>query len=103
MRSTAAIALVEAARQHGQPCLVSFRNMAAVMGWEPASLCAGPERARVRADWAVDEIDIDFATIRNLSPATFISQLRDQCLSRFCLRQRLSFWLSTRRRCQHLN
>ena len=77
-------ALVERAAQLGQPCVVTFSGMAAVLGWDQrAPLVAPADRERVLQMWSqrlgktIQVEEIPFADVRNMEPATFVDYLRD--------------------------
>jgi riboflavin kinase / FMN adenylyltransferase len=77
-------ALIEHAAQLGEPCLVTFSDMAAELGWEPRlPLIAPQERAQVLTQWEtvigkkIQQQVIPFAQVRHMDPAQFIDFLRD--------------------------
>eukprot|EP00897_Mesotaenium_endlicherianum_P007738 jgi/Mesen1/6993/ME000365S06131 len=79
-------ALAAAAAQMGMPFMLSFSGMAQILGWEPRlPLVAGCERRRVMSLWAeqcggkvAQEVSLQFASVRSLSPAAFVDLLADE-------------------------
>lgn len=76
-------ALAERAVTFGQPCLLGFSDMAAVLGWPTRRpLVAPSDRARVLSGWSqtlgatLREIELPFAGIRGMNPGEFITHLR---------------------------
>ena len=76
---------ITAAHLGGTPYLISFDNMADVLGWEPRlPLVATCDRPRVLASWkkaclgmAPREHGIPFAEVRSLSPEDFVAVLAE--------------------------
>lgn len=75
-------ALVEAAAELGAPVVLTFADMAAVLGWEPRQpIVPAVDRHRVLGTWGAElgrtvaELELPFAGIRGLSPEAFIAQL----------------------------
>ncbi|GAQ84113.1 hypothetical protein KFL_001760220 [Klebsormidium nitens] len=79
-------ALAERAATIGHMFMLSFSNMAAVLGWEPRlPLVASCHRPAVLRQWASvcggiapREVLLDFRSVRSLSPAAFVDLLADQ-------------------------
>jgi riboflavin kinase / FMN adenylyltransferase len=70
-------ALIETARACGDPVLLTFAHQAEILGWTPRPpLVAPDDRARVLTEWHCTERSLDFAAIRELSPAQFLAHLR---------------------------
>ncbi|CAH8270469.1 unnamed protein product [Arabidopsis lyrata] len=67
----------------GTPYLLSFVGMAEVLGWEPrAPIVAKCDRKRVLTSWASycgdrapEEHEIEFASVRHLTPQQFVEKL----------------------------
>ncbi|CAC08334.1 putative protein [Arabidopsis thaliana] len=67
----------------GAPYLLSFVGMAEVLGWEPrAPIVAKCDRQRVLTSWASycgdrapEEYEIEFASVRHLTPRQFVEKL----------------------------
>ncbi len=76
-------ALVERAATLGQPVVVTFSDMANVLGWEQRLPLVAPiDRVRILHEWSqqlkttVRLAEIPFATVRHLSPTDFVAHLR---------------------------
>jgi len=76
-------ALVERAATLGQPIVVTFSDMATVLGWEQRLPLVAPiDRVRILDAWSqqlnttVRLAEIPFATVRHLSPTDFVAYLR---------------------------
>ncbi|KAK9162197.1 hypothetical protein Syun_003099 [Stephania yunnanensis] len=67
----------------GTPHLLSFVGMAEVLGWKPrAPIVAKCDRKRILSSWAPycgnispTEFDIEFSSVRHLSPRQFVEKL----------------------------
>ncbi|CAM8936952.1 unnamed protein product [Rhodiola kirilowii] len=70
----------------GPPFLLSFVGMAEVLGWEPrAPIVANCDRKRVLSSWAShcgnvapQEFQMEFSSVRSLSPRQFVEKLVKQ-------------------------
>jgi riboflavin kinase / FMN adenylyltransferase len=73
-------ALIDQAAAMGEPALLGFTGMAAVLGWpERPPLIAPPDRQRILQSWrpGLRDMPLDFATIRPLSPQDFLARLAE--------------------------
>jgi riboflavin kinase/FMN adenylyltransferase len=69
-------ALADQAARLGEPALLTFAGMAAVLGWSPRPPLVAPgDRGRVLGEWGVRELSLPFAEIRPLDPAAFLRRL----------------------------
>ena len=72
-------ALVERARDFGQPYLLQLNGMAEALGWSPrAPLLDDQTRSEVLADWRAGVLCLPFADVRPLSAEEFLTLLVEQ-------------------------
>lgn len=76
------LALVERAARLGRPQLLTFSDMADVLGWPKRQPLVAPgDRSRVLSEWSrlvgadIGVIELPFAEIRPLTPAQFVTHL----------------------------